>query len=469
MQDPFSHHDFEEHRGRQNAREFERRSQEEDFYFIDLYVVDEIYHYYLETNELGKAQKLVRFAIQSHPSSADLYYKQARLDGEIGKYHAALTHMETVLSLNPGIAEYVVFQAELLARLERYQEAVKVLEALLPLAEYPEDIFLHLGNVAQVCRQMKASEGYYRRALEMAPDFDEALFELGFLLESEDRLPEAIALYQAFLDEQPYASMVWYNLALLHRKEAQLNQALEALDFAIVIDEDFHPAHYQKGLLLLEQGNYPRALQAFLDARALQPQDLHTLFHIADTYEKLKLYREAIRYYGKATRQDPDYLDAWLGLAYCLEKCEQFLEAVHYYHKAFKLDEDNVEICLSLAICEFKLGNKHSAYLFLQRAIQIDPDELAIWQDWAQLLYDQNSFVGAITFLEDGIQRNPGAAPLYYQIGAYSYEAGLREQGLMYLENALILDFAAHKLLFELMPGLEHDPAIIDLIESYRQ
>jgi len=61
-----------------------------------------------------------------------------------------------------------------------------------------------MGNVSQICGEIDESQTYYEKALEIQPDFEDVLYELGFLLESDDRHDEAIKLYQNFLEDYPY-------------------------------------------------------------------------------------------------------------------------------------------------------------------------------------------------------------------------------------------------------------------------
>lgn len=468
MPEEFGFHDFEEHRAQQNAREFEKKLQRNERFFIDLHQIDEIFQYYGQQQSWDKARRLLRFALETYPSNADLYYKMARLEIEAAEIEQALEEIDTALQFSPGNYEYLMLRGEVMARLDRYDEAQELLEDLIPLTEHPEEVFIQLGNVAQLCNEFEDSAQYYRQALRLAPDFEEALMELAFLLESEDRSSEAAGLYEDFLENYPYAASIWYQHGLLLHKTGNYERALEALDYALAIRDDFAAAYIQKGQVQMDMDRHHDALRTFLEAGTVAPRDTHTLYQIAECYEHLELFPDAIRYYNKVTDLDPDYIEAWVGLGFCLEKRERYLEAVHFYHKAFRLDEENEEVCLALAICEYKLGNQHSAYLFLERAIALAPHELTIWQDWSELLYEQDNFTGAIAVLEEGIKLNPSLVELYYQCAAYSLSSGFPQKGLRYLENALLLDYESHYLLFHHEPSLKDDRDVRALLRQYR-
>ncbi len=468
MQDHLGYNEFGEQNARKSAKEFERMLRRQEYQYLDLIKVDEIFNYYLNLNELGKAQQLVEFAIHSHPSSSDLYYKSSKIKFEFGKFVNALTQIELALSYSPGHPEYLTFKAELLAQLDRYPEAINMLGQLMNYTDHPEEVYLQMGNIAQICKQAEDSERFYRKALDICPDFEEALFELVFLLESKERIEEGAKLYEQYLEKFPYSSFVWHNLGTSYRKLGNYEKALEAFDYAVIINDEFSIAYFNKGELLIDLDRYEEALQCFLEVAAIQPKDVHTFYHIAECYENLEMYKYAIRYYAKSSKLDPEYVDAWLGLGYCLEKLEKFLEAVHYYSKAYKLDSDNQDICLSLAICEYKLENKYSAYQYLEHAIAIDPSELSVWQEWAQLLHMQGEHSSAISYLEEGIKINPTMAQLYYQLAAYAIDADHMAKGVSHLENALIMDFDAHYVLFHMVPQLSSDKLVLAIINQYQ-
>ncbi len=468
MEGSFGFHDYEEQKARQYAREFERMLREDDYGFLDLVEVDHIYQYYLRSNDLRKAEKLIGYALETHPNNADLNHKQAQLLAEQGFYARAIDHINLARQLAPSEWEYLHVHADILTQAEQYDMAIELLQDHLAESQYPEELLLQMGNIAQIARNATESEAFYSESLRINPAFEDALYELAFLLEAEDRWQEAVEQYLSFLDRYPYRAGVWFQLGNLYRKLGNYEKGLEAYDYALVVDEDFSPAFFSKGQALMEMDRYQEALRAFLSSVSHNDKDLPAVYHAAECFERLNMYKDAIRYYKKAGTLDPDYLDAWTGLGYCLEKCDQYTEAIHFYQKAFRLEDENPDLCLSLAICEYKLENRHGAYLYLQRALQLAPEEVTLWQDWAQLLYESQNFLGAVTYLEEGIKRNAQATELYYQCAAYAYEAGLREKGLLYLENALLLDFDGHYLLFHIDPSLRYEPSVMSVIEQYR-
>lgn len=222
MDGSFGFHDYEEHKARASAQEFERMVREDDFGFLDLFEIDQIYQYYLRTNNLSKAAQITGYALNTYPNHAELHHKHAQVLAEQGHFDRAIEHIELARGLAPAEREYLHVQADILSQAERYDQALKLLEEHLQEVPVPEELLLQMGNIAQIARQTQQSETYYREALALLPEFEDALFELAFLLEAQDRIGEAIQQYQFFLDQYPYNSAVWYQLGEYASKSWQL-------------------------------------------------------------------------------------------------------------------------------------------------------------------------------------------------------------------------------------------------------
>ncbi|MCI4666797.1 MAG: tetratricopeptide repeat protein [Bacteroidia bacterium] len=468
MAEAFGHNDFEDHRSRQIAREFEERMNNNEVFFMDLARVSQIYDFYVEGQEWKRALALVSFALDTFPTNSQLHYQKSYLLFELGNHKRAEESIEQALILSPLSQDYLGLKADIYGKMGRYEDAIEILNSCLAFTDDLSKLLLHMGNIAQICQRPKESETYYLEAIAEKPGFDEALIELTYLYESEDKITEAIATCEKYLDNNPYSHTVWYRLGCLNQKVSLFDQALDAYEYALVIKDDYEDALLKKGEILFCKDKYQEALQSYLSALYFSPENVHTLYQIGDCYENLEFFHDAIKYYGRVTKHDPYHIDAWIGLGFCLERREKYLEAIHYYQKAYKLDSENADLCLAMAICEYKLGQRYNAYLYLEQAISLSPSDISIWQDWARVLYDHKNPIGAVTYLEEGIKINPNEALLYFYCAAYCFDIGMMDKAFTYLENGLILDPAQHTILFELLPVLKKEREILELIEQYQ-
>ena len=61
--------------------------------------------------------------------------------------------------------------------------------------------------------------------------------ELAHIYEDQQKNDEAIAIYNKLLDKDPYSHADWFDLARLLALRGKYDEAIEACDFALAIDE----------------------------------------------------------------------------------------------------------------------------------------------------------------------------------------------------------------------------------------
>ena len=74
----------------------------------------------------------------------------------------------------------------------------------------------------------------------------------------------------------------------------------------------------------------------------------------------------------------------------------------------------------------------------------------------------------AISLIDRALEEVPDDAELLYRMVVYQITAGHYREAFTYLENALILDFEKHEVLFEFFPKLETQKALFKIIDQYR-
>ncbi|MEO1653504.1 MAG: hypothetical protein AAFU64_08170, partial [Bacteroidota bacterium] len=68
-----------------------------------------------------------------------------------------------------------------------------------------------------------------------------------------------------------------------------------------------------------------------------------------------------------------------------------------------------------------------------------------------------------------GMEECPEEASLYYRAVVYLIDAGKYREAFDLLEQALVLDFDGHTVLYEFFPKLETQKALYNIIEKFRQ
>jgi tetratricopeptide (TPR) repeat protein len=116
----------------------------------------------------------------------------------------------------------------------------------------------------------EAAEAAYRAALDMAPDYADALLNLGALLCERHRCDEAVALYREALERQADSPLLHFNHAIALEDQGRFAEALASYERCLALDPDLADAHFNAGRLCEQLGDMQTALRHFSAYRRLE-------------------------------------------------------------------------------------------------------------------------------------------------------------------------------------------------------
>lgn len=152
--------------------------------------------------------------------------------------------------------------------------------------------------------------------------------------------PEALALYDKLLADQPSLYQINLNIASVYREMGDLDKALEY--YAIVLE--YEPQHsgalVSTGDILVTQGKLEEAVGYFEKAIG-QTADPVIPFNVAEIYFNEGKATEAIEFYKKAAVLKPDWPEPHLKLAYAYLNTGDMDAAAASFEKVVEIAPDS--------------------------------------------------------------------------------------------------------------------------------
>jgi tetratricopeptide (TPR) repeat protein/TolB-like protein len=128
----------------------------------------------------------------------------------------------------------------------------------------------------------------YLKAVELAPDYAEALVGLGDARQAKGQYDEAIAEYQKALALEPENARVHYGLGKIYYNEKQMyHEAVAEYQRAIQLDPRFLEAHLSLGEIYEEKGLYGEAVARYTHVLSVEPNHPGATYGLALAYEKV--------------------------------------------------------------------------------------------------------------------------------------------------------------------------------------
>ena len=198
---------------------------------------------------MGKATEAANLAIEQYPFSIESWLKRAQILTEEGKYEAALKILDKADTIEPNDINVLLMRSDCLLLLDKYQQAVEILQSGLDKAgEDEKDLYyLEIADVYFEWDNMEKSFDYVVKSLKVNPTNEYALNRIWYLTEVTNRYEESAKLHNEIIDEHPFCYAAWTNLSQAYSGLDLLEKALECCEYAMAINENMDVAYRDAG------------------------------------------------------------------------------------------------------------------------------------------------------------------------------------------------------------------------------
>jgi tetratricopeptide (TPR) repeat protein len=214
----------------------------------------------------------------------------------------------------------------------RLEEALYHIKRALEISPEYADALYNLGMVLAKCGEKKKGIFYYRKSLEKDPDSIDSHLNLANMLVEQGKTEEAILHYRKVLRIDPENSDTHNNLAVLYDNLGEI----ESVEFhyirAINANPESVDANYNFGAFLLKQNRNKEAVSYIAkalamihttDAHAVRPIYAKVFFDMGVELSLKGKFEEAIVFFKKALEIKPEHKEARKNLKILTEMLAQ--------------------------------------------------------------------------------------------------------------------------------------------------
>ena len=188
------------------------------------------------TRELELVEKLAPESVEPHAILAVLYSSQDKVDLALSEYEAALLKAS---KLSPKDIDIYKSLGILYLKQNKLKEALGVYRLISVLSPYDSEAHFYLGSIYWELKQENLFEKELKKALELNPDYAEALNFLGYeFVEQNRNLRQAEVMIQKAVNLEPDNGAYIDSLGWLYFKKGRIKKAREFLEKAASLMED---------------------------------------------------------------------------------------------------------------------------------------------------------------------------------------------------------------------------------------
>ncbi|MEZ5026790.1 MAG: tetratricopeptide repeat protein [Chitinophagales bacterium] len=438
--------------------------------FFDLDDVENIIDYYFQMGRRDDALAVIDKYINQYPFSVELLTKKALFLYGQKRIDEALQNLEIAEIYEPSHTYIYFLRAEIYAYLSRYDEAIEILHYLLTIVQKIEivDVYMQLCDIYEDIGNLDKVYECIVESLKIDPLDEEALNRLNYYIESTGNFEDNISLHKQMIDEHPFNYLAWYNLACTYRGIDDYENAAEAYEFAIAINDN-EDYFFQELAELHYKNNAPqKALDVLKDMCELFEADDEVYFLQGKCNEALGKIKMARYCYRKAVHENPAMSEAYFRIGETYKNEGLWEQAYKAFQKASELEKEQYEFCLAMAEAALEIGEHEVAVDVCESAIDIFTNRFEAYFILGKIMSTYNDNTNARLVLESGIETCKSTIELKYALCAISFIENKLIEGETKLRCLLDEDYNKHDCLFDFCSDLESNIQIIKIISDFQ-
>lgn len=223
--------------------------------------------------DMTKAAESARQAIALKQDHISAHMNLAKALVSLGRHEEAVTHYQTVLQYQPGVAAVHGELGNAFAGIGKFHEAEACYTKALRLDPKQAEIRCGLGNVKYRQKEYDDAVLQYREAIRLKPDYALAYSSLGFTQYAQNNIKSAIANLRHAIELDPGLAAAYNKLAVVFRGINHLEAAEALARQAVDLNPDSAAAHYTMANIHHAYGRIREAIEENRRVLELNPSD----------------------------------------------------------------------------------------------------------------------------------------------------------------------------------------------------
>jgi tetratricopeptide (TPR) repeat protein len=326
---------------------------------------------------------------------------------KIGNFKRSIEEAREAVALDPRYREAIFFLADACALVDRFDDAIAVLDAAS--SRFPdvprfwirkstvyikEQKFTAAIQAADVAVQLDptnyvthvalgAALTYggryedaiksYLEAIELSPEEGSSYSAMADALDQLGRLDEAVAALRKAVELAPESAPIRNHLGQIFARQGFHGMAEKEYRESIRLDPLYVLARANLGPTLSSLGREREAEEVLLEVVRMEPTFAHAYGYLGVVYQRMGRYAEAERVLRKAIELEPDHAAGYFELGRLLVSRKALPEAELAYRRAVDLGLTDASVYMNLGMILFRKGLNAEAEPLLRKAIEADP------------------------------------------------------------------------------------------------
>ena len=161
----------------------------------------------------------------------------------------------------------------------------------------------------------------------------------------------------------------FYATILLNQKDFDSSEKF--LKNSIKNNDKFVSSYLNLGIVYYETKKFNNAINNFLKALEIEPDNTQVIYYTAISYQLLNLHDNAINFFLKYIDLDLNNINVFSKIAESFIKKNDYKSALSFLQKGYQIDKNNFNVLILLASCYEKIDDYNNSIFFYNKSLKV--------------------------------------------------------------------------------------------------
>ncbi len=448
------------------VRSYERSDRNS---YFDAEELEMIIDYYLDQDDLQNAMSALQLGQRLHPNAQELKLREVQVLFSLGAFDKALELLDT--SVERSDSEALFWRGNIMVQRGEIEQALSIFDHLLEQErgdEFYDDLCYDIARTFKDEENLRYGLPFLKLGHAFNPQNFDLLNHYALSCTLLAQYDLAIELLQKLLDLNAYHQNTWFQLSEVYFCTDNYADALEAVEYAVLLDKTDGAAWRQKGRVLYALKAFGEAITCFRRALDLthkieEQSDLYA--SIGDCYEQLQEYERALTFYRESIKIDQhlhvEEPDVYVGSVFCLLELERYAECEALALKVIAKYPDQSELYVYYAEACMNLGKYEEAELAYRKSLELNENQPMVQVSLGNLYFENLDFATALACYTKAYELDPDTENITLFLAIAHYKNGSEALALQFFRLAIECCENARSVF------LEFCPEAVDFVNDY--